>query len=226
MSDSRERGGDRPEDDLREAIESGGIDAGTVLEILREFGAAGPGDEASYQDLEATVPLEDSKRPVTSDFASMGTGTIRSLLEVGELGKGGMGRVIEALDLDLRRRVAVKSLLPRAKSVPEAQQKFLAEAQITGQLEHPNIVPVHEMGRTEDGGIYFSMKKVEGESLADRLAGSRDQVAETGGCHRGEALLRDFLKICEAIRFAHSKGVMRRRPFFRPRRGLSIGSWP
>jgi serine/threonine protein kinase len=64
-----------------------------------------------------------------------------------------MGQVVEALDPDLKRTVAVKSLLAGTSSSPEVRQKFLAEAQITGQLEHPNIVPIHEMGRRADGEI-------------------------------------------------------------------------
>ncbi len=75
-----------------------------------------------------------------------------------ELGRGGMGRVIEARDPELRRSVAVKVVVDPAE-VTEAQlARFVAEAQITGQLQHPNIVPVHEMGVSEDGLLYFVMK--------------------------------------------------------------------
>ncbi|MDP6361552.1 MAG: protein kinase, partial [Planctomycetota bacterium] len=91
----------------------------------------------------------------------------------GELGAGGMGRVLEARDPELRRSVAVKVVID-PKKVTEAQlARFVAEAQITSQLEHPNIVPVYDMGVSEDGQLYFVMKKVEGRSLGQVLAALR-----------------------------------------------------
>ena len=79
---------------------------------------------------------------------------------VGELGRGGMGRVLEARDPEIRRNVAVKVVIDPAE-VSEAQlARFVAEAQITGQLQHPNIVPVHDMGLSEDGQLYFVRRPI------------------------------------------------------------------
>ena len=80
---------------------------------------------------------------------------------LGELGRGGMGRVLEARDPELRRSVAVKVIIEPSR-VTEAQlRRFVAEAQITSQLEHPNIVPVYDMGLSDDGQLYFVMRTAE-----------------------------------------------------------------
>jgi hypothetical protein len=90
----------------------------------------------------------------------------RYLLE-GEIARGGMGAVLRAVDCDIRREVAVKFLLDQ--SDPRKKQRFVEEAQITGQLEHPNIVPIHEMGVDGLGRLFFAMKMVRGRSLAQIL---------------------------------------------------------
>ena len=129
---------------------------------------------------------------------------------VGELGRGGMGRVLEARDPEIRRNVAVKVVIDPAE-VSEAQlARFVAEAQITGQLQHPNIVPVHDMGLSEDGQLYFVMKKVEGRSLRQVLAALEEgdeATAELWGRHR---LLTAFIQICHAVAYAHDRGVLHR----------------
>ena len=153
---------------LSRHLETGALDARTVLETLAEKGVVEPGILTQFGGEDATVRLGESGMP-TAKVARpsvSGPGAGGRFVEVGLLGKGGMGQVFEAEDPDLKRRVAVKSLLPKAASSSTLRQKFLAEAQITGQLEHPNIIPVHEMGRGADGEIYFSMKKVEGRVIA------------------------------------------------------------
>jgi formylglycine-generating enzyme required for sulfatase activity len=119
---------------------------------------------------------------------------------VGELGRGGMGVVYEAQDLAIQRPVAIKVLHPGA--TPDAAGRFVAEARIIGQLEHPNIVPVHALGITEDGRRYFAMRKVAGTTLLQVL---RDPRAWTR--HR---LLVAFVQVCRAVAFAHERGVVHR----------------
>src|SRR5205823_4428325 len=87
----------------------------------------------------------------------------RYLIE-GEIARGGMGAVLRAVDCDIRREVAVKFLLDQAD--PNKKLRFIEEAQITGQLEHPNIVPIHELGLDNQKRLFFSMKMVNGRSLA------------------------------------------------------------
>ncbi|MCA8947695.1 MAG: hypothetical protein KDB29_15780, partial [Planctomycetes bacterium] len=93
---------------------------------------------------------------------------------IGEIARGGMGAVLEVQDSDLDRRVAMKVLLRdtrRAESDSGSPldtgpvNRFIAEAQLTGWLEHPNIVPVHELGLDSQGRVYFTMKRVKGRSL-------------------------------------------------------------
>jgi serine/threonine-protein kinase len=128
----------------------------------------------------------------------------------GELGRGGMGRVLEARDPELRRSVAVKVLVDPSQ-VTEAQlSRFVAEAQITSQLEHPNIIPVHEMGLSEDGQIYFVMKKVEGRSLGQVIAALRAGDEDTEAVWGRHRLLTAFSQVCNAVAYAHDRGVLHR----------------
>ncbi len=117
-----------------------------------------------------------------------------------EIGRGGMGVILRAEDPTLGRDIALKVIGQEAQADGYTARKFLQEARITGSLEHPNIVPVHELGMTGDRRPYFAMKLVKGVSL--------DQVLAKGTA-RSRAL-RDFTKICDAVAFAHSRGVIHR----------------
>jgi len=129
---------------------------------------------------------------------------------VREIARGGMGKVLEVEDTELRRSVALKVLRKELLGRRDIVERFLEEAQITGQLEHPNIVPVHEMGVDGAGNLYFTMKFVEGMSLAELLLklrqGNRDIEREFPLLK----LLDIFIKICEGIGFAHNRGVIHR----------------
>jgi formylglycine-generating enzyme required for sulfatase activity/serine/threonine protein kinase len=130
-----------------------------------------------------------------------------------ELARGGQGIVLEAWDQTLQRRLAMKVALAQsdaeaALTPPEAVSlgRFLEEAQVTAQLDHPGIVPVHDLGRDEAGRIYFTMKLVRGRDLR-RIY----ELVRTGeeGWNRTRAL-GVLLKVCEAMAYAHSKGVIHR----------------
>ena len=127
-----------------------------------------------------------------------------------EIARGGMGKVLEVEDTDLRRSVALKVLRKELVNRRDLVERFLEEAQITGQLEHPNIVPVHEIGIDGKGNLYFTMKLVEGLGLNEILnrlrAGDKDMLRE----YSVARLLEMFLKLCEGIAFAHSRGVIHR----------------
>jgi eukaryotic-like serine/threonine-protein kinase len=98
-----------------------------------------------------------------------------------------------------------------ASKVTEVQlARFVAEAQITGQLQHPNIVPVHEMGLSGDGQPYFVMKKVEGRSLGEVIAALRTGDASTAAEWGRHRLLVAFIQICNAVAYAHDRGVLHR----------------
>lgn len=116
-----------------------------------------------------------------------------------ELGKGNMGIVYEARQSSLNRELAIKSLNPKQGSARYEQEMFVSEAVVTANLVHPNIVPIHDLGRTDDGKLFYSMKKVTGTSW-DKIL--REQPLEEN--------LDIFLKVCDAVAYAHSRGVINR----------------
>ena len=122
-----------------------------------------------------------------------------------ELGRGGMGRVHPATDRNLLRHVALKRLDRELAREPMYKEGFVAEAQMTGQLEHPNIVPVHELAVSEQGVPYFTMKLVRGVDLEKWLdrhpLGTPERLSEG---------LEIFLKVCDAVAYAHHRGVVHR----------------
>src|SRR5690606_4020037 len=124
-----------------------------------------------------------------------------------ELGRGGMGRIHPATDRNLLRHLALKRLDKELAKEPMYRDGFIAEAQITGQLEHPNIVPVHELAITEQGVPYFTMKLVQGIGL-DRWL--RAPGRDPGTTERLEGGLEIFLKVCAAVGYAHHRGVIHR----------------
>jgi hypothetical protein len=124
----------------------------------------------------------------------------------GEIARGGMSSVRRVFDRLVLREVAMKVLEPTRDFDDLA--RFVEEAQITGQLDHPNIVPVHDVEMDEQGlPTRFTMKLVRGETLYDRLTAAG---AESVSGERLEELLQVFLRVCDAVAFAHSRGVIHR----------------
>ncbi|MCR4318082.1 MAG: protein kinase [Planctomycetes bacterium] len=123
------------------------------------------------------------------------------------IGVGGMGEVRRVFDRDLRRAVALKKLLHDNR---KAVERFIEEAQVTGQLEHPNIVPVHELGVTSDHELFFTMKLVRGRSLKEILIDLRKGKDKAKKKYTLSKLIDIFQKVCEGIAFAHSRGVIHR----------------
>ncbi len=125
-----------------------------------------------------------------------------------ELARGGMGAVLRAIDCDIRREVAVKYLLDQTNA--KNKIRFVEEAQITGQLEHPNIVPIHELGVDAQQRIFFTMKMVKGRSIAQIISMLRDQPDIAEKEYTLSRLLNIFVSICNALAYAHSRGVVHR----------------
>jgi serine/threonine protein kinase len=122
-----------------------------------------------------------------------------------------MGQVLLGFDTKLRREMALKvTHLPRGEIPRQLLARFVEEAQVNAQLEHPNIVPVHDLGLDPSGRAYFSMKLVRGRSLeeilTERLAGDQGTRAEFGL----RRLLDIFLQVCLAMEYAHARGVIHR----------------
>lgn len=132
-----------------------------------------------------------------------------------ELGRGGMGIVMKVRDNDLRRDVAMKIVRGDRVRVGTEQgrvalRRFVEEAQITGQLEHPNIVPVHELGADATGRVYFTMKLVKGRPLSLVLRDLRNGDKTVLRDFPLDRLLQVFMKVCDAIGFAHAHNVIHR----------------
>ncbi len=137
----------------------------------------------------------------TSKLVPQGRGNYQLL---GEIARGGMGVILKGHDTDLGRDVAVKVLDGELSKRPEVVQRFVEEAQIGGQLQHPGIVPVYELGLMADDRPYFTMKLVKGRTLA-ALFLQRKTPADNRG-----RLLAIFESVCQTMAYAHSKGVLHR----------------
>ncbi|MFT7486233.1 MAG: serine/threonine protein kinase, partial [Candidatus Paceibacteria bacterium] len=133
-----------------------------------------------------------------------------------ELARGGMGAIMEVWDRELRRTLAMKVVLGgqavqgSSQSTEEKAERrlsrFLEEAQITGQLDHPGIVPVHDIGIDDAGRVYFTMQLVDGHDLRKVFEFAR---AEADGWSLNR-VVSVFVRVCEAMAYAHSKGVVHR----------------
>lgn len=185
-----------------------------------EPGQVSSTDETVASDPAATVDLGrsgenelPSTRQTLDRLSSHATQGRRYDLEL-EIGRGGMGAILKVRDRDLRRTLAMKVLLQdEGTSQPSRSPgdelslgRFIEEAQVTGQLSHPGVVPVHELGVDSNGRVYFTMRLVDGRDLSkiwELVANNED----------GWSLSRAIgvmLKVCEAMAYAHSKGVIHR----------------
>ena len=126
-----------------------------------------------------------------------------------ELGRGGIGVVMGALDRDIGRRVAIKQIRSDVRS-EKALLRFAEEVRTIGMLDHPNIVPIHDVGEDETGAPYFVMKYVEGTTLADILTRLREGDAEAHRRWTFPRRMEVFKKVLDAVAFAHEQGVVHR----------------
>ena len=115
------------------------------------------------------------------------------------IGRGAGGVIHEAFDEDLQRTVAMK-VLRRADSTPAQRVRFVVEAQVPAQLEHPNIIPVHDVGRTEEGDLFYVMKRVEGRTFKEMLADDDPEPR----------LLEVLDGVARGVAFAHHRGFLHR----------------
>jgi serine/threonine-protein kinase len=145
-------------------------------------------------------PLVD---PTSSELPASPGGTGRLQL-LGEIARGGMGAILKGRDPDLGRDLAVKVLLEAHRDRPELVRRFVEEAQIAGQLQHPGIAPVYELGQFADLRPFFTMKLVKGRTLAEVL-NVRDDPADELSSHLGT-----WLQVCQTVAYAHARGVIHR----------------
>jgi predicted Ser/Thr protein kinase len=119
------------------------------------------------------------------------------------LGEGSQGFIFTVYDRDCRREIALKTL-NSSTCEPDDIARFINEAQITAQLEHPGIVPVHDFGVMPNGAVFYTMKKVQGESLGEYFS------TRAGSPEHRFHLIEIFIKVCETMSYAHSRGVIHR----------------
>lgn len=206
--------GDRAQTSHPGRFSTGGLRVSTQLsQLLDEMGVSAElrrSFEALHQD-EPTVQESDSGPPEGSESGPL----LGRYVDLGTLGRGGMAVVQRVEDLELSRRLAMKIIDSAILHQDSALSRFVAEAQTLSQLQHPNIVPVHELGQLEDGRFYFTMKEVQGQPLSeviqsvhDASSSQRWESSDDGfSLHR---LMNIFTRICAAVAFAHSRGVIHR----------------
>src|SRR5262249_42780910 len=130
------------------------------------------------------------------------------------LAEGGLGEVYAAVGDDLHREVALKFIKPARAADPDSRSRFLREAEVTGRLEHPGIVPVYGLGSDEGGRPCYAMRLIRGQTLQDAI--NAFHAADGPGRDPDEraralrVLLRRFVAVCNTVAYAHSRGVLHR----------------
>lgn len=136
--------------------------------------------------------------------------------DLGKLGEGGMGEVRKVLDKQLKRVVAMKVIKSNLTDDFSLSIRFIEEAQATAQLQHPAIIPLHDLGRLPDGRYFFTMKEIKGKTLEQVIYELHDVSRQKGEWSKTEdgwtirRLIDAFHKVCEAVGYAHSRGVLHR----------------
>ena len=149
--------------------------------------------------------------PVELDAAPLGDEAFdERYLQRAVLGVGGMGEVRLCKDARIGREVAMKVVRPFAASHSEMRARFEREARVQGQLEHPAIVPVYDLGVGPNGSAYFTMKRIRGRTLEEIIIGLRGNDREMVEGYPLRRLLVAFSRVCLAIAFAHTRGVVHR----------------
>ncbi len=176
----------------------------------------GDGDiEASLTYIGSDATVERDAEGVTAAYgAGAATSDGQRFRVLRPHAQGGIGAVFVALDAELHREVALKQILEQHADNPVSRQRFLLEAEITGGLEHPGIVPVYGLGTYPDGRPYYAMRFIRGDTLKDSIAAfhSDPGVHSDPGRRSLELrqLLRRFVDVCNAIEYAHGRGVLHR----------------
>jgi serine/threonine protein kinase len=182
-----------------------------LAEFVRSVSDAAPESKFTISRYLAAQGIDDDTDVQLSDShkSQFKNDSAHSKYEVGDkVAEGGMGAILDARDLNVRRHVAMKVM--HDSTDRDSVLRFIEEAQVTAQLEHPNIVPVHELGINERNEVFYSMKFVHGITLQDALNDlAHNKVKAVKKYPLGELLIA-FQKACDAIAFAHSKGVIHR----------------
>jgi eukaryotic-like serine/threonine-protein kinase len=202
-----------PRDEVLAFATRCGLSDSQLLGLRRLLDRLGSGESILDADTMyvALDPVDDAAVDATIDPPSVGS----RYAFLGLLGRGGMGEVWRVHDRDLNRIVALKAIRSELVEHENARARFVEEAQCTSQLQHPGTVPVHDIGRLGDGRLYFTMREVRGDSMANVIRDLHD--ASRGGSWGETAtgwtfrrLIDAFLRVCDAVAYAHERGVVHR----------------
>jgi len=201
-----DRVADRAAGDDRAATVLDAAEAATLLDpgAARKAGAAPPPA--------ATLPGVTPPPAVVAAALSAAVPNVRYVVET-IAGRGGMGTVHVARDVELLRRVALKELSLEVAHDRSARSRFVREVQVTAQLDHPHIVPVYGLEVASGGRPAYAMKLVEGQTFGQLIADTRAAYEKGGQPDEDHALparLEHFLKVCDALGYAHERGVVHR----------------
>jgi hypothetical protein len=161
-------------------------------------------------DVADTLPIEGEGQPAPP------SGTLRDPVFAERyglaalLGEGGMGVVRLALDKRIGREVAMKTMRAAPGPAGELAVRFLREVCVQGQLEHPSVVPVYDLGRDPGGALFFTMKRVRGATFEEIIVRLRARDPEAEKQYTRRKLLTAFASVCQAVHFAHARGVVHR----------------
>jgi serine/threonine-protein kinase len=169
------------------------------------------GDDLGSTDRMVRRPGLDSIETVDTGASALDLQGVAERYRVKTLlGQGGMGEVRLCRDATVGRDVAMKVLNRSAMAEPDGPSRFIREARVQGQLEHPAVVPVYDLGIDAEGSIYFTMKRVRGLTLLQILRGLRKGDPAVVARYSRRRLLTAFHSVCLAVDFAHSRGVLHR----------------
>jgi DNA-binding beta-propeller fold protein YncE/tRNA A-37 threonylcarbamoyl transferase component Bud32 len=165
----------------------------------------------AYGDLEASLANVPSEQPSTVAYVPGPDGVLRYRV-LRPHARGGLGEVFVALDQELHREVALKEIDSKHADDPHSRGRFVREAEITGGLEHPGVVPVYGLGRHADGRPFYAMRFIRGETLKDAIAPFQETPGHALSHSNLEfrQLLSRFVAVCNAVAYAHSRGVIHR----------------
>jgi serine/threonine protein kinase len=220
-----EQGALRPEN--RAWLEAGveqhlarhGNDAGKSLSALRSLGPVRE-DLRQIADADVQASLTNAAADdatndpyATREAVGVPTSSGQRFRILRPHARGGLGEVFVARDEELNREVALKEIQGKHADHPEGRARFLLEAEVTGGLEHPGVVPVYGLGRYPDGRPYYAMRFIRGDSLKEAVAAFHHEKQSLPPGERAlrlRQLLGRFVDVCNAVAYAHSRGVLHR----------------
>lgn len=176
-----------------------------VRNLLDTVEAENFGSETDFRLETEDVSLAESSYDKNSSDGEDGVGRYKVL---GHLGTGAAGQVFEVQDLNFDRKIAVKFLHPQAADRSDRMFDFINEAKLSAQLEHPNILPIHDVNISDSGMLYFSMQKASGKSLKDLLDDFQDEGHLSKDIRDINDRVTIIMKVCDAIAYAHSRGIV------------------